>query len=134
MSINLDNVLRRIEEKCRRSAWSRGVAQYAEDLIDGIKEAIEGGYVEMSDLASSALVEKAMLNGAQTWEQFSWGGCSLVYDFDICERLCTPTERKKTDNGFKRPNKDEEWLDVQARALHQAAALIKKAIRDEIAG
>jgi hypothetical protein len=32
---------------------------------------------------------------------------------------------KKTRNGEKKPNGNEEWLDVQARALFQAAQRIK---------
>ena len=62
-----------------------------------------------------------MLNGAQDWNKYSWGGSSLIYDGDIAERLCTPSELKKTRNGERRPNGREEWLDTQARALHQAA-------------
>ena len=53
--------------------------------------------------------------------QYSWGGCSLCYDVDIAARLCTPSELRKTRNGERRPNGREEWLDVQTRAIHQAA-------------
>jgi hypothetical protein len=38
--------------------------------------------------------------------------------------FCTPSELKKTHNGERKPNKNEEWLDVQARALNQAAKMI----------
>jgi len=69
-----------------------------------------------------------MLNGAQNWYQYSWGGCSLIYDRDIAERLCTPSELKRTKNGERRPNQNEEWLDVQARALRQAARKIEAAV------
>ena len=44
-----------------------------------------------------------------------------TYGGDIAERLCTPSELKKTRHGERRPNSREEWLDTQARALHQAA-------------
>ena len=71
-----------------------------------------------------------MLNGARSWHDYSWGGCSLIYDRDIANRVCTISELKKTDNGTKRPNRREEWLDVQARALHQAEMLIKESIRN----
>lgn len=60
-------------------------------------------------------------NGADGWEAYSWGGSALIYNSDIAERLCTPSELKKTRNGERRPNRDEEWLDTQARALFQAA-------------
>jgi hypothetical protein len=66
------------------------------------------------------LLEKAMLNGADSWSQYSYGGCSLVYDGDIAERLCAPSEFKKKRGGELPPNAREQWLDVQARALNQA--------------
>ena len=49
---------------------------------------------------------------------------SIIYDSDIAERLCTPSELKKTRNGERKPNSREEWLDVQARALRQAFSRI----------
>lgn len=61
-----------------------------------------------------------MLNGAQDWGQYSWGGSALIYDGDIAEHLCCPSELKKNRHGERRPNSREEWLDVQARALYQA--------------
>ena len=67
-----------------------------------------------------------LLNGASDWSQYSWGGCSLIYDGDIAERLCTPSELKKTRNGERRPNSREDWLDVQARALYQASNSITR--------
>ena len=73
-----------------------------------------------------------MLNGAQDWEQYSWGGSALIYDGDIAERLCCPSELKKTRNGERRPNSREEWLDVQARALYQASSRVVNAYRAEV--
>ena len=89
-----------------------------------LAEAVEGGYVDESDLSNRRLFEKAMLNGAGSWEQFSEGGCSLCYDGQIAERLCAPWELRKTDNGRKDPNPRENWIAVQTRALYQAAHLI----------
>ena len=45
------------------------------------------------------VAEADLLNGAQNWEQYSYGGCAEVYDGDICERLCTESEKKKTHGG-----------------------------------
>ena len=57
----------------------------------------------------------------------AWGGCSLIYNGDIAERLCTPSELKKTRNGERRPNDREMWLDTQTRALRQAWFQIMRA-------
>lgn len=118
-----------VEARTTRSAWSHGVEAYALDLVDELEEATEGGYFDLSDLEASKLVDRAMLNGAQDWNQYSWGGSSLCYDGQIAERLCNPSELKKTRNGERRPNSREEWLDVQARALFQASNRVKEAIR-----
>lgn len=110
-----------------RSAWRRGVRVYALELLEELEEHYSGGYVTDEVFADSKALEKALLNGADSWDQYSWGGCSLIYDSDIAERLCTPSELKRTRGGERRPNKNEEWLDCQARALFQAARMIRKA-------
>lgn len=129
--MNVNKIREAIEAKPARSAWSRGVKLYAYDLLDSLDEAITGGYFDADDLSSPKLVSRAMLNGADCWNQYSWGGSALCYDGDIAIRLCTPSELKRTDNGTKRPNASEHWLDVQARALYQAAEAILGVIREE---
>lgn len=121
-----------IESQKTRSAWNRGVKAYALELIEELDEAIAHGYFEASDLESPVLLERQLLNGACNWDQYSWGGCSLIYNEDIAKRLCTPTELKNTRNGSRRPNANEEWLDTQARALCQASAAIVRASRGYI--
>lgn len=116
-----------------RSAWGRGVSAYALDLLEELAEAIDGGYFSPEDLQAGALIEKAFLNGADNWQAYSWGGCSLIYNEDVAERLCTPSELKKTRNGERRPNAREEWLDTQARALWQASNRAKRAIKKALA-
>ena len=98
------------------SAWNRGVVKYAMEL--------------MNDVDGKEITEKNLLNGADNWKQYSDAGHALIYDVDICHRLCTPSEIKKTKGGERRPNKQENWLDAQARALYQAARLIMKIKRE----
>ena len=66
------------------------------------------------------VTKEILLNGADSWSSFSYGGCSLIYDCDIAERLSTPSELKKNKGGENHPNKNETWLDCQTRALTQA--------------
>ena len=115
----IKNIMKHVNEHTGRSAWAKGVAEYAAEILEAID------YVDEGELTSSALIDKALLNGADSWKQYSEGGCSLIYDGDIAERLCTPSELKRTKNGERRPNSREDWLDVQARALFQASKLIK---------
>ena len=114
-----DVIFERIAHLNPRSAWNRGVMRYALELINTVEIGKE-------------ITEKNLLNGAKDWKEYSEGGCALIYDVDICHRLCTPSEIKKTHNGERRPNKQETWLDTQARALYQAARLIMK-IKKEVA-
>ena len=126
---NIEKLYQSIESEKQRSAWDKGVSAYALELVEQLGEQIGGGYFDELNLSEPKKVRAALLNGAADWSQYSWGGCSLIYDGDIAERLCCPSELKKTRNGERRPNSREEWLDVQARALHQAANRICRHIR-----
>lgn len=105
-----------IKNSPARSAWDKGIKLYALELIEELPDDQE--------FYGSPADKKELLNGADNWQQYSEGGCALIYDQDIAERLCTPSEYKRSRGGERRPNARETWLDVQARALYQAAALI----------
>ena len=109
-----------------RSAWDKGVTKYAFELVDELEE--RAAYEGRNPEAGKECWEW-MLNGARDWNAYSWGGSSLIYDGDIAERLCTPSELKKTRNGERRPNSREEWLDTQARALFQACNRVSRLYR-----
>lgn len=126
---NIEKLYQSIESEKQRSAWDKGVTQYALEMVEQLGEQINGGYFEELDLTESKKVRAALLNGAENWNQYSWGGSALIYDGDIAERLCSPSELKKTRNGERRPNSREEWLDVQARALFQAANRVCRHIK-----
>lgn len=120
----VERIAAKVEQTKTRSAWSKGVKQYAEELCEELAEAVRGGWVDETDISNRRLLEKAMLNGAGSWSQYSEGGCALCYDGQIAKRLCAPWELRKTDNGRKDPNPSESWIDVQSRALFQAAQLV----------
>ncbi len=122
--MKISEIREAINQKKTRSAWDKGVKEYALELVKDLDEAISGGYFDEKDMQSPNLLKRQLLNGAGDWTEYSYGGCSLIYDEDIAKRLCTPSELKKTRNGERRPNAREEWLDTQARALHQAANMI----------
>lgn len=106
-----------------RSAWSAGVKTYADEILDNIATAEAEHRINMA-IATRHDLETAELSGADDWDAYSWGGCSLIYNGDIAATLCTPSELKRTRNGERRPNSREEWLDVQARALYQACKMV----------
>lgn len=133
----LDAIEKAIEAQKTRSAWAKGVKAYALDIIEDVKERAE---YEGHEPETEAELIDYMLNGAKdyrhphdiyrAWKVYSEGGCSLIYDIDIAERLCTPSELKKTDGGRKDPNPREIWIDVQTRALYQAGEVIRRAYRE----
>lgn len=118
------DIAKALQERKDRSAWDKGVTAYALEMIE---EAQAAGYEELTPKDCKSV----LLNGASSWEAYSYGGCSLIYDPDIAERLCTPSELKRTKHGGRRPNSREEWLDTQARALFQAYKRIATIIRYE---
>lgn len=105
---------------------------YALELLEELKEGVNGGYISADNLNTPADFSRALLNGASDWSGYSWGGGSLIYNGDIAARLCCPSELKKTREGERRPNSREEWLDVQARALSQAARVVRMAYQKAI--
>lgn len=124
---NIITIIDIIEATKPHSAWDRGVREYALELLDELKDHIESGYIDDEDLTAPKLLESHLLNGARDWNQYSRGGCSLIFNQDIAKRLATATELAKTRDGMNPPNSREEWIDTQARALYQAARLIIKA-------
>lgn len=109
------------------SKWTTGVNEYAEEL----REFLDENKLE-------ATLEN-MLNGAKDWNQYSYGGSSLIYDADIADRLATPSEiksRTRKDGSLNQmANARESWLDVQARALFQAARqIVRTSFKDEMRG
>ena len=115
----IDTIRNAIATRRTRSAWDKGVNLYALELLDNLRD--------LPAAESRQEIQKALLNGARDWDEYSWGGCSLIYNSDIAERLCSPSEFRRTRGGAWRPNRREKWLDVQARALSQACRLICRA-------
>lgn len=114
--MNARTIEKELEQRKDRSAWNKGVTAYALELLEDIAD-------------NEEITKERLLNGASDWNQYSWGGSSLIYDEDIAKRLCTPSELKKTRNGERKPNASEEWLDTQARALFQACNRIIRIAR-----
>lgn len=110
--------------KCK-SAWMRGVRQYALEIAD---EWLNNEGVKVP-LNITQIVEFAK-NGAASISEASWGGNYLIYDGDIAKRLCTPSELKRTNNGNNKPNALEQWLDVQTRAVYQACYFLTEVIKN----
>lgn len=120
-------IIRELENRKIRpfhSAWDNGVYDYALDILKPLND-------ELEDVNADTL-----MNGANTWTAYSYGGCALICDDDIAKRMCTPSEYKRYLNAG--PNSklsdSDYWLgDVQTRALFQAMLKIRSAYTSIIA-
>ena len=124
-TFHLIRAMNRIDVIKPRSAWERGLKEYAHELLGNLF------YWTVSmdhKLSGTKEAEEKALNGAKTWEQYSRGGFSLITDEEIAERLCTATELKRCKGGLRVPNSNEDWIDVQARALFQAWEMLRDAL------
>ena len=121
------NELRKlVAEFPNRSAWKKGVKEYADELLDNLEEKAQlNGRLPKDEKE----LKEWLLNGAMDCKDYSYTYCSLKYDSQIAKRLCTPSELKKKDGGRLAPNSQESWLDVQTRALRQASIRIKGKFR-----
>ena len=109
---NHDSTIQAIENTRPLSAWGKGVKDAAIDLL--------------GTLEGREITEYNLLNGASNWLHYSEGGCALIYNSDIAEAYCTPSELKRYKKSAYQcqPNSQETWVQVQARALSQASRLI----------
>jgi hypothetical protein len=126
--MTIQQIREALENRKTRSAWDLAVTTYAAEIIDDL-------YLDdNTEFHGSPADRKMLLNGASDWWQYSWSGCSLIYNNDIAERVCCPSEYRRclrADGSLKEsPNGNEHWLDVQGRALYQAEALILRIVKE----
>lgn len=124
--MNLQTLREKLENHKTRSYWAAGVKEYAAEIIDNLEEKEKFDDLNASEYDYTGSMQNHLdaLNGAKDWQQYSRGGCSLIYNASIARTLCTPSELEKTKDGERQPNAREDWLDVQARALYQAESLL----------
>lgn len=113
----------------KRSQWDRGVKKYAIELVENIANAVEYDFDNIYCLMTTHKAETLLLNGACNWRHYSASGCALCYNRDIAYRLAPAWHFRKTIEGALPPNSSETWIDVQSRALAQAAALVQSAVK-----
>lgn len=111
--MKVKDIIKKLESfETPRSAWKKGVLYYAFFIMNKF------------DRETEIESETTLLNGAKDWKHASYSGCFNVNDEVIALSVCSNSELRKTNYGRRRPNRDETWLDVQARALFQASNLI----------
>lgn len=130
-AVTVEALRKAIEARKCRSAWEKGVKAQALDFCDDLADwaaydtncggKLANGVIRCENWAD---FREMMLNGAENWTRASEGGNGLCYDGDIAERYCTASELKRNKGGELAPNGRETWLEVQARGMKQACALL----------
>lgn len=82
---------------------------YVNDLLYSLEDLD----FKIEDLKKYYIFQKKLLNGANNWIEYSWGGCSLCYNYDIVERLELKQKWDKYDG--------DKLLNEQARYLKLAS-------------
>lgn len=54
-----------------RSAWKRGVNEYAMELVENLEQSAIDGHFSEDNLSSAAAVSEALLGGAASWSEYS---------------------------------------------------------------
>lgn len=126
--MNKIDLLKKLNAVKTRSAWDKGVLGYALEIVENYAPE---DVTSVDDVLNYARDKHESLYSVAKWQ--SEGGCFEIYDEDIAERLCTPSEFKCAhykDGSMKQmANARESWLDVQTRAVFQAYNRIQAALR-----
>lgn len=72
--MTINNIRDAINNHTARSAWDKGVKLYSLELIDQLEESIDDGCFYEDDLAAPRVLSRGLLNGAEDWSHYSWGG------------------------------------------------------------
>ena len=72
---NYNEIKNRLETRKDRSAWNKGVTLYALELLEEYQERVQ---YEGREAADCKEFKEWLLNGADSWESYSYGGSSLI--------------------------------------------------------
>lgn len=122
LKMRIANTAIHLENLKTRGAWANGVKCYAFDLLRDFDE-----FCSYDEQNAPEFSESTLLNGARNWAHYAESGNGLCYDCAIAERLCNPTELKRTQGGEKQPSSKTTWLQVEGRALAQAWQMLRDA-------
>ena len=122
----VEQLKNKIEGQGTRSAYEKALKAYKLELLDNIKN---NYYYNGEDLKTFDFntLRKLALNGAEDWQNYSWGGCSLVYNYDILKANFPASIVKKYENSDS--IRGIHLLDIQASRLSKAFSTLWAEIR-----
>ena len=112
-------------------ARNKAVWEYGIEVLDSVAT---NGDDENRELWTQDKLRDLLLNGAfdyykpydeqAHWKRYSEGGCSLIWNIEIAQRVCTPNQYKKLEDKINSGDDTHDWIMIQARCLFDAAQLI----------
>lgn len=114
-------------EKHARGRYQKALYEYAWELVDNIADNYETTAEELEHMENITDLKELALNGSKDWNQYSWGGSSLCYNYDILTRLFCPSFVKRHENSDT--VRGLHLLDLQAIALSRAFNKINRIIK-----
>lgn len=125
ITVNKQELIEALKNTEARSTWRKAIREDAVELVEDSFEQVDE--IEVGE--ERGALEKLLLNGADNWSKYSYGCCARVCNEEIAAHYCTPSEYKRSRGGEWNPNRRENWLDLQARALSQASLLISRTVK-----
>lgn len=110
---------------CRcRGHYRKAVCAYIPEIVD--RANLERG--ELSEMRDDFELEKRLLNGANDWQHYSAGACSLVSNHEIALRLFPAHDAERIMRRELRRS-DCALIERQGSALQHAAICLRYAFR-----
>lgn len=127
--MNIKELKSKLEEgqKHARGTYQKAIYEYAFELYDNIAYNYRTTAEELEHLENITNLKERALSGASNWNQYSWGGSSLCYNYDILSRLFCPSIVKKYQ--YADTVRGRHLLDWQASALSRAFSRINFIIK-----
>ena len=116
--MTIDELYCKVRARKAIGHFQHGVTEYAKEMLESV---IGGDYDGIDGKSFISIAVRGRWNEAEVAKighlcsEASRGGNFLVYDSDILERLCPPSQRRRNAS---------RAMELQARALWQAVNII----------
>lgn len=111
----------------RSKKRKEGLRKYAMELFESLLS-IRGIHSDDGKAILDPVREEELLDGCVDWKEYSYSGCSLISNEDICYRLCSDSVIQKKKRGRLPYKKSKTWLDLQADFLKHAVGIVIYAV------
>lgn len=138
--MKIAELIKKVEDEKVRGKFAQGVKEYALEMLtqEWINPSEDADTLSAGTLLNHVggnMLKIGIFHSCQVeslCHVCSWGGNFEIYNEDIANKLCSQSyvQRKmRKDGSLARPNAQEDWLDLQARAVRCALVKIQRLAR-----